>query len=90
VRREIEESSAYAEHGTFRQTVISERPEGKERLSTLAHGCSDLPPHSEIILQDDAQYSHIYWSLAPRLAEEGEGEHGTPYGISVARASWSG
>jgi len=53
-----EESSADAEHGTPRQTVVSERPKGKQQLSTLAHGSSDLPHHSKIILQDDAQDSH--------------------------------
>jgi len=37
-----EESGADAEHGTLQQTVVSERPEGKQRLSTLAHGSSDL------------------------------------------------
>jgi len=29
--------------------LVSERPEGKQRLSSLAHGSSDLPPHSEIV-----------------------------------------
>jgi len=31
-----EESSADAEHGTLRQIVVSEHPEGKKRLCTLA------------------------------------------------------
>jgi len=58
-----EESGADAEHGTLRQTVVFKRPEGKQRLSTLAHGSSGLLPHSEINLQDDAQDGHAGHSL---------------------------
>jgi len=39
-----EESGADAEHGTLRQTKVSERPEGKQRLSTQAHGAATCLP----------------------------------------------
>jgi len=33
-------------------------PRANMRLSTLAHGSIDLPPHSKIFLQDDTQDIH--------------------------------